>query len=285
MSESPTARRRAQGQALRELREVAGKSVREAAEELDCSDSKIRKVELGDVPTKRAELDALLRFYGAEEDDVEEIKTLAKDANQRGWWQAFRGSVPRWFRRYVGLESAVVELRTVETELIPGVLQTERYTRAVIEAVSPELPDDEVEQRVKVRAERQNRLLSDNPARLVTVVSEAAVRRVVGGPEVMAEQLRFLLRVTRPARMELQVIPDQAGAHPAIGYAFVLLRFPNDTAPTLAYTETLTSAAYHDRQSDVDTYTLTFDRLRAVALSPADSAARIEQAIGELDSS
>ncbi|MEU5851608.1 helix-turn-helix domain-containing protein [Saccharopolyspora shandongensis] len=284
MSESPTARRRAQGQALRELREAAGKSAKDAADELECSESKIRKIELGDVPTKRAELDALLRFYEASQEDVDEVKTLAKGANQRGWWQAYRGAVPRWFRRYVGLESAAVEIRTFETELIPGLLQTEAYATAIIEALNPELSDDERDRQVKVRAERQERLLADGQTRLLAVISEGAIRRVVGGPEIMGEQLRFLLKVRRPAQLEVQVVPHEAGAHPATGFPFVLLRFPNDAAPTLAYTESLTSAAYHDRQADVDTYTLTFDRLRAAALSPADSSARIEQAVRELQS-
>lgn len=282
MSESPTARRRAQGQALRELREAAGKSAKDAAAELDCSESKIRKIELGDVPTKRAELDALLKFYGASHEDIEEVKTLAKGANQRGWWQAYRGAVPRWFRRYVGLESAAVEIRTFETELIPGLLQTESYARAVIDALNPELSGEEIDQRVKVRAERQERLLNDGRTRLIAVISEGAIRRMVGGPKLMAEQLRFLLQIRRPAQLEVQVIPFEAGAHPATGFPFVLLRFPNDQAPTLAYTESLTSAAYHDRQTDVDSYTLTFDRLRAAALSPADSAARLEHVVREL---
>lgn len=246
--------------------------------------SKIRKIELGDVPTKRAELDALLRFYEASQEDIDEIKTLAKGANQRGWWQACRGAVPRWFRRYVGLESAAVEIRTFETELIPGLLQTESYTTAIIEALNPELSGEERDRQVKVRAERQTRLLHGGQTRLLAVVSEGAIRRMVGGPEVMREQLRFLLEVRGPAKLEVQVIPNDAGAHPATGFPFVLLRFPNDVAPTLAHTESLTSAAYHDRQADVDTYTLTFDRLRAAALSPSASAALLEQVVSELES-
>lgn len=179
------------------------------------------------------------------------------------------------------MESAAVEIRTYETELVPGLLQTESYTRALIEAVTPELAAEEVQRMIDVRAERQGRLLNEDRTRLLVVVNEAAVRRIVGGAEVMTEQLGFLLEVNRVARIEIQVVPEQAGAHPAIGNTFVLIRFPNDTAPTLAYTETLTSAAHHDRQADVDTYTLTFDRLRAVALSPSDSATRIEQTLRE----
>ncbi|GAA4858125.1 helix-turn-helix transcriptional regulator [Saccharopolyspora cebuensis] len=282
MAESPTARRRAQGHALRELREVAGKTVPEASAELECSDSKIRKIELGDVPTKRAELDALLRFYGASPEATEEVKALAKGANQRGWWQAYRGAVPGWFRRYVGLESAATEIRTFETELIPGLLQTSQYAREITSALNPELSEDELDKQVKVRSERQERLTGEGSARVLAVISEAAVRRVVGGPAVMADQLRFLLTASRPAQCELQVLPFTAGAHPATGLAFALLRFPNDTGPTLAYTESLTSAAYHDRQQDVDTYTLTFDRLRAAALSPLDSTALLERVVDEL---
>lgn len=279
---SPTARRRALGQALRELRETAGKSTADAAALLECSESKIRKIEYGDVPTKIAERTALMDAYGAADEDIAEINELAKGANQRGWWQSYRGAVPRWFRRYVGLESAAAEIRTFEVELIPGLLQTEGYTEALIHASNPRLPVTEVQNRLKVRKERQERLFDDGGARMVTVISEAAIRRIVAGPEAMITQLRLLRDVQNKAYVEVQIIPNSAGAHPATGFPFVLLRFPDDPAPSLAYTESLTSAAYHDRQNDVDTYTLVFDRLRAAALSPNESAAMIEQAIKEL---
>ncbi|MDR7303208.1 helix-turn-helix domain-containing protein [Haloactinomyces albus] len=281
MKESPTARRRALGQALRELRIAAGKNTAEAAALLECSESKIRKIEYGDVPTKVAERNALMAAYGATEEDTAEIHSLAKGANQRGWWQSYRGAVPRWFQRFVGLESAAAEIRTYEVELVPGLLQTESYAHALINSGNPGMPQSEIESRLKVRTERQERLLKDG-ARLVVVMSEAAIRRVVGGPSVMSEQLTLLLDIQQQAEVEIQVIPYAAGAHPATGFPFVLLRFPDDVAPSLAYTESLTSAAYHDRQADVDTYTLTFDRLRAIALSPADSAALMRQAAEEL---
>jgi len=279
--ESPTARRRALGQALRELRESAGKSIADAAELLECSESKIRKIEYGDVPTKVAERSALLSAYGASEDDLEEINELAKVANQRGWWEGYRGAVPRWFRRYVGLESAAEEIRWFEVELVPGILQTEAYAKALLHASNPHMPEREVQSRLNLRMERQNRLLEDG-ARLVVVVGEATIRRLVGGADVMREQLDLLLKVQRDADVEVQVIPNSAGAHPATGFPFILLRFPDDPAPSLGYTESLTSAAYHDRQADVETYTLVFDRLRAVALSPADSSALIKRAAKEI---
>ena len=279
--ESPTARRRALGQALRELRETAGKSILDAAALLECSESKIRKIEYGDVPTKVAERSALLTAYGASDEDAAEINNLAKVANQRGWWQSYRGAVPRWFRRYVGLESAATEIRWYEVELVPGALQTEEYARALINASNPHMPQREIESRLNVRKERQERLLSDG-TRLLTVISEAAIRRVVGGTSAMAEQLDLLLNVQRQADVEVQVIPNSAGAHPATGFPFILLRFPDDQAPSLAYTENLTSAAYHDRPTDVETYTVVFDRLRAVALSPSDSAALIKRAAKEI---
>lgn len=282
MKESPTARRRALGQALRELRETAGKSTIEAAALIECSESKIRKIEYGDVPTKVAERNALVAAYGATDEDLAEIQELAKGANQRGWWQAYRGAVPRWFRRYVGLEGAAAEIRTFEVELIPGLLQTERYAHALITANNPDMSQAEIDRRLKVRTQRQEHLFSEGSGRLVVVLSEAAIRRVIGGPAAMSEQLSLLLDVQGKGGVELQVIPNSAGAHPSTGFPFILLRFPNDVAPTLAYTEHLTSAAYHDRQADVETYILVFDRLRAVALSPTESAAMIQQAAREL---
>ncbi|MGW1681701.1 DUF5753 domain-containing protein [Saccharopolyspora sp. NPDC002376] len=118
----------------------------------------------------------------------------------------------------MGLESAAVEIRTFETELIPGLLQTQSYTTAIIEALNPELSSEERDRQVKVRAERQSRLLHDSQTRLLAVVSEGAIRRVVGGPETMREQLHFLLEARSPAKLEVQVIPNDAGAHPATGF-------------------------------------------------------------------
>ncbi|GAB3552855.1 helix-turn-helix transcriptional regulator [Actinopolyspora lacussalsi] len=281
MKESPTARRRALGQALRELRISAGKGTAEAAAILECSESKIRKIEYGDVPTKVAERNALVEAYGASDEDKSEIQDLARGANQRGWWQSYKGAVPRWFRRYVGLESAAAEIRTYETELIPGLLQTADYAHTLINSSNPEMPADEVANRLKVRTERQERLLNDG-ARLVAVISEAAIRRMVGGRAVMSDQLELLVDVQQQAQVEVQIVPCSAGAHPGAGFPFVLLRFPDDVAPSLAYTESLTSAAYHDRQADVETYTVVFDRLRATASSPAESAELIRRAARDL---
>lgn len=228
-----------------------------------------------------AELEKLLECYSAPAELSASLLVIAAEAKKRGWWSRYGKAVPDWFRTFVGLESAACEMRVYEAELITGVLQTEAYTRAVIAAVSPELAEEQVERLVRVRAERQARLLSGDPQRLNLIMSEAAVRRMVGGPAIMREQLAFLVAVQRRPNVTIQVLPFRSGAHAAIGFTFTMLRFPDEPAPTLVYLEDLTSAAYLDEAADLDVYKLTFDRLQALALGPAESVAVIERAVSE----
>ncbi|MCO1578322.1 helix-turn-helix domain-containing protein [Crossiella sp. SN42] len=283
MAESPTVRRRHVGAELRRLREAAGQDRESAAELLDCSLSKITKIELGNVAVKKAELEKLLDFYAAPADLSASLLVIAAEAKKRGWWSKYGKAVPDWFRTFVGLESAACEMRVYEAELITGVLQTEAYTRAVIAAVSPELDADQVARLVRVRAERQARLLGGDPQRLNLIMSEAAVRRMVGGPAVMREQLTFLAEVQRRPNVTIQVLPLWSGAHAAIGFTFTMLRFPDEPAPTLVYLEDLTSAVYLDEAADLDVYKLAFDRLQALALGPAESVALMKRAVSEFE--
>lgn len=281
MAESPTVRRRHVGAELRRLREAAGRDRESAAELLGCSLSKITKIELGNVAVKRAELEKLLGYYRAPAELTESLLVIAAEAKKRGWWSRYGKAVPDWFRTFVGLESAACEMRVYEAELITGVLQTEAYTRAVIAAASPELGPDRVERLVRVRAERQARLFGGDPQRLNLIMSEAAVRRMVGGPAVMREQLAFLVEAQRRPNISIQVLPFRSGAHAAIGFTFTMLRFPDESAPTLVYLEDMTSATYLDEAADLDVYMLTFDRLQALAPGPAESVAIIERVVAE----
>ena len=281
MGESPTARRRHVGAELRRLREAARISREQVAELLECSISKVTKIELGDVAIKRKELDALLDTYGAPADGRSDLLAVAREAKKRDWYSSL--GAPGWFRKFLGLESSATEIKTFEAELIPGVIQTEDYVRAVIEAVSPELPAGDLERRMQVRSERQAQLFGQDPPRFTAIFSEAAIRRVVGGPKVMSAQLKFLVEAQSEPHIELQVLPFRAGAHAAIGFTFILLQFASDDVPSVAYLEDLTSAAYLDKSVHLQTYRLAFDRLRGAALGPADSAVLIKQAIGELE--
>ncbi|HJP80573.1 MAG TPA: helix-turn-helix transcriptional regulator [Pseudonocardiaceae bacterium] len=281
MAESSVIRRIHIGVELEAYRKAAGWSREQTAELLDCSLSKITKIENGDVAVKRAELLTMLEAYKAPEKQREELLQVAREAkNQQPLSMA---GVAAPFRKARRLEAAASQLASFVAELVPGLLQTEDYMRAVIAAVSPDLPDDEVEARVRVRTERQNWLMSDRGPLLRAVLSEGAIRRLVGGKEVMRKQLLHLVEMEKRANIDFQVLPFSAGAHAAIGFTFTLMRFSSDSAPSTVYLEDLTTATYLDKPRDVDVYKVTFDRLQQVALSPADSVAMLETVLGELE--
>ncbi len=176
------------------------------------------------------------------------------------------------FGTYLGLESAASEIRIYEVNLIPGLLQTEDYARAVITAGMVNSPRDDIERRVALRMERQ-RLTNSSPPKVWAVLDEAALRRQVGGPEVMRVQLEYLRELSGLRNVSLQVIPFGGGAHPAMGRPFVILAFGEEADPDVVYLEDLTSALWVENVDEVDRYNVLFNHLQATALSFDDSAA------------
>src|SRR5438034_10868323 len=188
---SPTVRRRRLGSELRRLREAAGLTCEQAAAHLDCSASKISRLETARVPARAVDVQALCQLYGAAEDQTAVLVALARESRTEGWWQRFDGVMPDWFGTYVGLEAEAASIRTYEIELIPGLLQTAGYARALFEASEFGATDD-VEQAVAIRRSRQEILYGDSPTRYWAVLSEAALHRQIGGPAVMRDQLLYL---------------------------------------------------------------------------------------------
>lgn len=175
---------------------------------------------------------------------------------------ALSGTVPDWFRNYVGLEADAERIATYDPELVHGLLQTPEYTRAVTLAATPDLPPAEIDRIVEVRQARQDRLSSDNPPEVHAILGEGVLRRVVGGPEVMAEQLRRLVALAGSPNVAVQVLPFDAGAHPAMVSPFHVLTFPEDALP----------AVYLERPADVERYTWMHRQLADRCLSPERSA-------------
>lgn len=284
MSQGPTFLKRHVGEELKKLRVAAGKSRKDAADKLDCSLSKITKIERGYNAVKRAELDDLLTLYNADAEIAESLLRIASESKQRGWWSSYGQAVPDWFRTFVGLEYAAEEIQKY-TEIIPGLLQVEPYTRAAIAAVSPDLSEVEVENRLKVRAERQARLLGMDPPRLNFVLGEAAIQRLVGGPKVMLQQLQFLLDIQQTKPVEIRILDNDAGAHAALGFTFTLLRHPDELDAGTVYVEGLTRADYFDQRTDpldVDLYRLAFARVRDAALSVQKSRDLLARVVVDL---
>jgi transcriptional regulator with XRE-family HTH domain len=271
----PTVLRRLLGAQLRRLRERQGITREEAGYAIRASGSKMSRLELGRVGFKERDVADLLTLYGVTDTrDRDTLLALAQDANSPGWWHRYGDVLPNWFETYVGLEEAAALIRTYEVQFIPGLLQTEDYARAVISLGNSASPPEEIEQRVSLRITRQKLLTRGDAPRLWAVVDEAALRRPIGGREVMRGQIERLIEATKLPGVILQVLPFRVGGHTAEAGAFTVLRFPESDLPDVVYVEQLTSALYLDRRDDVDAYMEAMERLCVVS-APPDSTAEI----------
>ncbi|MEU9023593.1 helix-turn-helix transcriptional regulator [Actinomadura sp. NPDC048394] len=258
------------GAQLRRLREAAEISTEAAGYEIRGSHSKISRMELGRVGFKERDVADLLTLYGVD-DPVrrEALLELAEQANRPGWWQRYADVVPGWFEPYLGLEQGAVLIRVFEVQNVPDLLQTPRYARALIAARYPDASAEEVDRRVELRMRRRHVLDRPEPPKLWAVLDEAALRRVVGGPEVMREQLRHLVEVSRLPNVTVQVLPFASGGHAVESGPVTLLRFAEPELPDVVYLEQLTGALYPDRPSDVIRYRDALNRLGVQAEPPA----------------
>ncbi|SBT39385.1 helix-turn-helix domain-containing protein [Micromonospora auratinigra] len=265
----PTVLRMLLGAQLRRLREEAGVTREAAGWEIRSSESKISRMELGRVGFKERDVTDLLTLYGVTAaDDREALLKLARDANSPGWWHRYGDVLPGWFQSYLGLEAAAALIRTYEVQFVPGLLQTADYARAVILLGHRNAPTAEVDRRVKLRMERQQVLRRSTPPQLWAVLDEAALRRPIGGPAVMRQQLDALIEATTAAHVRLQIVPFDAGGHAAASGAFSILRFGDQDLPDIVYIEQLTSAIYLDKRDDLDYYALAMERLCVEAAPP-----------------
>ncbi|MGR6319158.1 helix-turn-helix domain-containing protein [Micromonospora soli] len=265
----PTVLRILLGSQLRRLREGAGVTRETAGWEIRSSESKISRMELGRVGFKERDVADLLTLYGVK--DVEErdaLLKLAREANSPGWWHRYGDVLPGWFQSYLGLEAAAALIRTYEVQFVPGLLQTPDYARAVILLGHRGAPAAEIDRRVSLRMARQDVLRRSRPPQLWAVLDEAALRRPIGGPDVMRGQLDALIEATAAPHVRLQVVQFEAGGHAAASGAFSILRFGDEELPDIVYIEQLTSAIYLDKRDDLDYYALAMERLCVEAAPP-----------------
>jgi transcriptional regulator with XRE-family HTH domain len=272
----PTVRRILVGAQLRRLREAANITRDDAGYIIRSSGSKISRLELGKVGFKERDIEDLLTHYGVTDPRQREpLLALARDANAPGWWHNYDDVLAPWFETYVGLEEAASLIRTYEVQFIPGLLQTEDYARAVTLAGRPDLPNEEVERKVKLRMHRQRILTreTDTP-RLWAVIDEGALRRPIGGSKVMKAQLEHLLSMRELKNVTIQIMPFRFGGHAAEGGAFSILRFPEPELPDVVYVEQLVSALYLDKREQIERYVQIFERL-TVDCQPPDLSAEM----------
>jgi transcriptional regulator with XRE-family HTH domain len=268
---SPTVRRRELGALLRKLRTGKGLTVEQAAEQLMISMSKLSRMENGYGAASARDVRDLCTLYGiTDETERQRLMTLAREGKQQAWWQPYDLD----FETYVGLEQAAVGLCYHQCTIVPGLLQTRAYARAMLEATIPELTADRINALLEVKLTRQHVLTRDDPLELWAVLDEAVLHRAVGGREVMAEQLNRLGELSGHDNIKIQVIPYAAGAHPAMDSTFNILEFTG-AVPRVIYVEGLVGYNYLDRPADLDRYQQVFDRLIELALTPEESVAMI----------
>jgi transcriptional regulator with XRE-family HTH domain len=281
---SPTVKRRRLAAELRRRRDDAGMTIEEVAERLEWSSGKISRIENARVSVLPRDVKFLLRTYGAEEgsEEWEALLVLARESRQKGWWHAYADAIPELFETYVGLEADAATLRTYHCESVPGLLQTEDYALAVNRATMISARNDEIEKQVAVRMARQERLAGTDAPQIWSVVNEAVIRRVVGGPAVMRAQLGKLVEVSEQSNVTLQILPFSAGAHAGMDGAFMILGFPEPTDPDVVYVNYYTGTVYLEKPQESERYGLMFNHLRAAALPVDQSRHLIARVADEL---
>jgi transcriptional regulator with XRE-family HTH domain len=276
-------RRRRLAAELRRLREACGLTCDEVAQRLDCSASKISRIETGRVAASPRDVRDLLAIYGVTDEQRDSLIQLAREARKKGWWQGYDDSVQPHLATYLGMESEAAEIRQYSVARIPILLQTEAYARAVVTAGRAGTgrypgPEDRV---VEMMLERQ-RLAEASPPQMWVVMDEAALRRKVGGREVMRVQLEHLIELSSQKTMFLQIIPFTSGAYPALDLPFIILGFPDQADPDVAAIGYPTGVLWIEDMADVDRYNVLFHYLQAAALSLADSATLMISALADL---
>jgi transcriptional regulator with XRE-family HTH domain len=279
---APSVRARRLARELRRLREATELTGEAAATQLGWSSAKVSRLETARTPITVSDLRKLLNLYGASDAEADRLVDLARTSRERGWWENYVGEAPSEYGTYIGLEADASSISSFTAILVPGLLQTEDYARAMLKSLLL-MPPREVERLVEVRRKRQDRIYRADKAPLMlrAVIDESALRRQIGGPDVLRDQLRHLVSTAAELdNVELQVLPYSAGAHPALDGTFTILSFPRD--PEIVTLEHLDSHLFVEGEKAVYRYTLVFNELVNKALSPVESAAFINQVITDL---
>jgi transcriptional regulator with XRE-family HTH domain len=279
---NPTVKRKRLGIELRALRERVGLTCEQVGERVDSSGTRISRIETGKISAKPGDVHELLQVYGVTGAEAEALVQLARDARKKGWWHTYGMDLPEWFQVYVGFEAEAVTFGDFQPLYIPGLLQTEDYARAVLQASPTPGTPEEIDRQVAVRLERQGILTADHQPEFWFVISETALRVRLGDDNVMRQELRHLADVARRPGVTVQVLPATAAAHVNPVTGFRMLGFADPKDPTIVYVEHLTGALFLEREDEVARYRLVFDHLRAEALGKGASLDLIRRISDEM---
>ena len=278
---SPSVRLRRLAAQLRELREAAGLTQEDVSERTGKDRSTLYRLESAQQRPQKSTLIQLLDLYGAAEPRRSELLTLLREASQRGWMRPYRSELPDVYSDYIGFEDEARSIANYESLFVPGLLQTEAYARAQLRGTLPYASEAEIESRVAARLERQPVLIKDDAPKLWAIMDEAALRRLVGGRDVMRGQAGHLLEARSLPNVTIQVIPYGAGAHPGMDGSFVILEFPDPDDPSIVYVESAAGGLFLEQDAEIRRYMLMFEHLRAAASGLDATAALLEEIVSE----
>jgi transcriptional regulator with XRE-family HTH domain len=262
---------------MKEIRQLRGsQTVARAAGQLGISEATLWRMENGKSKISTEVLVAMLDLYDVRSPRREALERLALDTLRRGWWAPYKDI---FSSSYIALETDASEIR-VNALIVPGFFQTEEYARAAIATTRPELELAETERRVEARLARQKALFEDRaaPPAIHVLLDESAIRRQVGGPTAMRDQLTRLAQAASQPNVTMQVLPFSAGPHPGMEGEFVIIDYPDPEDDPFAYEEGLSGNLYVEAPEDIARYRLAFDQAAAdAALSPVRSLEMINQ--------
>ncbi|MFJ1546442.1 DUF5753 domain-containing protein [Streptomyces sp. NPDC088246] len=283
---APTVLQIVLGRRLAALRDAAGLTAAQAANCLRIAQTTVTRMEKAETSLKFANAKTLLEVYGAGQAEIDEFLGLLDKASDPGWWQGFRDALPNWFGVYVSLEDSATQIRLYEPQVVPGLLQTEDYARAVLKVGLPRPTTDVLERRVSLRTARQDLLNRPKPAppQLWAVIDETCLRRHVGDAEVMANQLDHLLKMAELQNVTLQVCTFNAGLHPGGFGPFTVFRFQIPELPDIVCTDSLSRAHYTEDPDEAALYREALDQMSAYALPVGDTKSFIGDVRKELTS-
>jgi len=282
---SPVVQRRRLRTELRKARQDAGLTQEQVADAMDWSLSKMIRIEAGTVGISTTDLKALLDHYRLDDADLRsQLVALARAARERSWWSVYRDVAPPGVLQLIGYEAASYIIRNFETLLIPGLLQTEDYARAVIPSLEEGTTAERVDTLVEIRMRRQEQVDRDDPPLMFFILDEAAVRRLVGSRDIMRRQIHYLSEMAAKPNVTIEIVPFTAGTHPGLRGPFVIIEFPDPGDDDVLYLEArgVLIRGGISEEGEVSTHREAFEQLRRLSLGPDGSITYLRKLAEEM---